>query len=145
MTTTIEVLSNASADTVADVNKLLKQLRSHAEDYGASLADLEYVINNKDATAIVAKDGSHVVGMGTLYIMQKMGRRTGQVEDVVVDEKYRGQHLGEAIMNKIIEVARAGNVRSISLTSRPERVAGNKLYQKLGFEQKQTNVYRYKL
>jgi ribosomal protein S18 acetylase RimI-like enzyme len=145
MSTTIEVLKNADESIVADINKLLKQLRTDAADQDVTLTELEYVVRNQDSIMVVVKDGGHVVGMATLYIMQKMGKRTGQVEDVVVDETYRGQGLGEAVMKKIIDVAREERVKSISLTSRPERVAGNKLYQKLGFEQKQTNVYRFKV
>ena len=77
--------------------------------------------------------------------MQKLDKRIGSVDDVVVDNAYRGQGLGAAIMHKVIEVAQEQKLKALSLTSRPARVAGNKLYQKLGFVQKETNVYRLKL
>ena len=33
--------------------------------------------------------------------------------------------------------------KTIDLTSRPSREAANRLYQRLGFEMRETNVYRY--
>jgi ribosomal protein S18 acetylase RimI-like enzyme len=83
--------------------------------------------------------------MATLYLFTKFGKRSGQVEDVVVDSDFRGQHLGEEIMQRIIEVARDNKVATLHLTSRPVRVAANKLYQKMGFEKKETNVYRLRI
>jgi ribosomal protein S18 acetylase RimI-like enzyme len=35
--------------------------------------------------------------------------------------------------------------RTVDLTSRPDREAANRLYLRLGFEQRHTNVYRYQL
>ena len=94
---------------------------------------------------IVAQEGKRIVGVGSLYTILNLGRKRGEVEDVVVDSAYRGQGLGEKIMRALIRSARKQRLVSLHLTSRSARVAANKLYQKLGFVRKETNVYRLKL
>lgn len=66
-------------------------------------------------------------------------------EDVVVDEKYRGQGLSKQLVTHAVRFVKEQGIPLIMLTSNPTRIAANKLYQKLGFEQKQTNVYRMNL
>lgn len=142
---TIVKLTRASKEAVADISKLLTQLRENPKEHKASLSDLRDITADKKAVLIVAKDGQKIVGMATLYIMQKFSKRTAHVEDVVVGSAYRGKGLGEKIMRAVIAAAQAKKVRTLHLTSRPVRVAANKLYQKLGFQSKETNVYRMKL
>ena len=56
-----------------------------------------------------------------------------------------GQGIGEAIMQRAIEIAQQKDASNISLTSNPMRVAANKLYIKMGFEKRETNAYQMKL
>ncbi len=65
------------------------------------------------------------------------------VEDVIVDEAYRGKGYGINLINYVIDYARALGAKHLDLTSRPWRIAANRLYQKLGFVPRETNVYRY--
>lgn len=141
----VTVLTEASKEIVQDLNVLMHELREGQTVSDGTLPELKQVLADKNTTLVVAKDGDRIVGVATLYVIQKIGKRIATVEDVVVASSYRGQGLGEKIMQKIIAVARMRKVQTIGLTSRPERVAGNKLYQKLGFTQKETNVYRLKL
>jgi ribosomal protein S18 acetylase RimI-like enzyme len=62
---------------------------------------------------------------------------------VVTDDAARGQGVGTALTNEAIRIAQAAGVRTIDLTSRPSRVAAGRLYEKLGFEMRDTRVYRY--
>jgi len=91
---------------------------------------------------MVAKDDGKIVGMATLYVMPKVGKRVGCVEDVVVGKEYRGQGLGEKLMRSIIAEARKKKVGSLFLTSASDRAAANVLYKKLGFEIVETNPYK---
>ncbi len=141
---TIVKLTRASREAAKDISSLLAQLREDPSEHKAALSELRDITTNKNVVFIVAKDGKKIVGMAMLYVMQKLGKRIAYVEDVVVLSEYRGRGLGEKIMRAIIATARAKKVRTLNLTSRPARVAANKLYQKLGFEQKETNVYRMK-
>jgi ribosomal protein S18 acetylase RimI-like enzyme len=67
------------------------------------------------------------------------------IEDVVVDETARGHGVGEALNQAAIEEARRKGAVTVDLTSRPSREAANRLYQRIGFVQRDTNVYRYSL
>ncbi|MYJ43316.1 MAG: GNAT family N-acetyltransferase, partial [Acidimicrobiaceae bacterium] len=72
------------------------------------------------------------------------GVRT-RIEDVVVDETVRGQRVGERLSEAALEAARGLGARSTDLTSRPSREAANRLYARMGFERRESNVYRYTL
>ena len=65
------------------------------------------------------------------------------IEDVVVDEGARGQGVGEALNRRAIEIALKAGAKTVDLTSRPSRKAANRLYQRLGFAARETNIYRY--
>jgi ribosomal protein S18 acetylase RimI-like enzyme len=108
-------------------------------------ADLDAIVADQTVLLVVVKDIDTIIGMATLYLMPQMGKRSGYVEDVVVDDTYRGQGLGVKLMESIISYAREMKLDSVHLTSRPSRVAANKLYVKLGFEKRDTNAYRLNL
>lgn len=67
------------------------------------------------------------------------------IEDVVVDESARGRGVGDVLSRTALETAAAAGARTVDLTSRPSRQAANRLYQRLGFERRDTNVYRLQL
>ncbi len=139
----VTTLKDATENALRDLNELVAELREeHLEKTPGTFSDLKKIVASEDTVMAVAKDGERIVGVATLYVVQKIGKSIAYIEDVVVHSEYRGQGLGEKIMTYLIEEARRRNVRSIGLSSRPARVAGNKLYRKLGFVQKDTNVYR---
>ena len=138
-------LKEASEEQLENINALLQQLRANASETIGSMEELKIIFGNPNAVLIVAKDGERIAGMATLYVLQKIGKRTGIVEDVVVDEAYRGHGLGEQVMKKVIESAREHEIQSLSLTSRPARVAAHKLYKKLGFAPKETTPFSLRL
>ena len=65
------------------------------------------------------------------------------IEDVVVDSEARGHGVGEALNMAAIAEARSRGAITVELTSRPSREAANRLYQRIGFVQRETNIYRY--
>lgn len=86
-----------------------------------------------------------IVGMATIFIEKTLLHTKGIIEDVVVNEDQRGKGLGEQLTEKLIEIARQQSCEFIDLTSRPERAAANRLYEKLGFQKRDTNVFRLEL
>jgi ribosomal protein S18 acetylase RimI-like enzyme len=86
-----------------------------------------------------------IVGMLTLVTFRLPTGVRAWIEDVVVDSGWRGQGVGEALTQAAIEVATARGARTVDLTSRPSREAANRLYRRMGFEQRDTNVYRFRL
>jgi ribosomal protein S18 acetylase RimI-like enzyme len=140
----VSPLKTFSKDAAAELNALAAKLRETSKKPLPSVArDLKALLRSKDAVLLVAKDGKTIVGMAMLFMLQKIGKKTATVEDVVVLESYRGRGIGEKLMRAIIAEGKKQRVRSLSLTSRPSRIAANKLYQKLGFARKETNVYTF--
>lgn len=126
-----------------ELNSLLTQVSTRAKilTYGGILDFLK----DPAVTLLVVKDGVKIIGMGTVITFHKISEKCARIEHIVLDEKYRGQGLGEKLTLKLIESARAKKVKQIELTSSSSRLAANKLYQKLGFEIRDTNVFRLKL
>ncbi|HEY4527099.1 MAG TPA: GNAT family N-acetyltransferase [Candidatus Paceibacterota bacterium] len=138
-------LTVAKESDVADINKLLPQLRSNAAEHHGTLSDLQRIVADPSVLLLVVRDGEKIVGMGSLYTILKVGKRSGTIEDVVVDDEYRGEGLGEKLMQELLRCAREEKLQQLYLTTRPDRVAAHQLYEKLGFEQQETDVYRMKM
>jgi ribosomal protein S18 acetylase RimI-like enzyme len=138
-------LKKAKASVLVDIRGLLAQVRTGPAEHPASMAELKSALEDKNTLIVVAKDGVRIVGIALLCITMRIGRRTGQVEDVVVDNEYRGKGIGKTLMQELINLARKKKLKEIYLTSRPARVAANALYQKMGFIKKETNAYCLKL
>lgn len=86
-----------------------------------------------------------VAGMLTLCIGATTAGPKGWIEDVVVDQSYRGMGLGRRLLRFVIDRARTMRLESLILTSAPHRLAANRLYRSVGFELRDTNSYRLKL
>jgi ribosomal protein S18 acetylase RimI-like enzyme len=89
-------------------------------------------------------DSSPIVGILTLIVYRVPTGIRARVEDVVVDEAMRGKGIGEALMRHALNMAREAGADGVALTSNPKREAANRLYQRLGFQPWQTNLYFYK-
>ena len=92
----------------------------------------------------IMKD-EQIAGMLTVGIYYSPTGGKAWIEDVVVDETFRGQGLSKLLVAHAIEFVKSQQIPLLMLTSNPKRIAANKLYQAMGFERKETNVYRMKL
>lgn len=137
-------LSALSESQIQDVLALMAELDPEIEVSSAML--MQAVESTSSYFFAVCTDDGHIIGCATLCVFASPTGLKASVEDVVVSSQYRGQGLGKKLMEHVIEYAKTElkNV-DIHLTSRPHRVAANKLYQQLGFQQKQTNVYVMKV
>lgn len=152
MTSALSV-SEATAVTgelVAAMAQLVPQLsRSAPRPSADELAQIVAAPNTVLLVARLASDGEEgegagaIVGTLTLVVFRIPTGVRALIEDVVVDEAARGRGVGEALTYAAIDGARAVGARTVDLTSRPSREAANRLYQRLGFEARDTNVYRY--
>jgi ribosomal protein S18 acetylase RimI-like enzyme len=142
---TVQRTTSASGIELSDINELLLQLRADPKESLGTEHDLHTITSDANTLFITVTDGSKVIGMATAYLATKFGKKTGFVEDVVVSDSYRGQGLGRKVMEMLIDEAKQAGATQLYLTTRPEREAANALYQKLGFEKRETNVYRLKL
>lgn len=138
----IEQVTDVDDELVAAIARLLPQLSPNAP--APTRGELAEVARTQ--TLLVARDDSgSIVGSLTLVLYRIPTGRGAVIEDVVVDASARGQGVGEALTREAIERARAAGARAVELTSRPEREAANRLYRRLGFELRETNVYRLAL
>ncbi len=140
MSIVIEKVQFATGPLVEALNRLLPQLSSDPPTL--TIGDLERILHSDSAALFVAKEGPRVVGMLTLITFRIPTGRRAWIEDVVVDADARGEGIGEQLTEAAIAEARRRGARTIDLTSRPSREAANALYQKMGFELRETNVYR---
>jgi ribosomal protein S18 acetylase RimI-like enzyme len=141
MSITINFAGEVTEELLHGLNRLLPQLSSTASPL--TIGDLERIVSSTSCHLLVARNDDDIVGSLTLVIFAIPTGVRAWIEDVVVDEGSRGAGVGEALSIAAIDEARRRGVRSIDLTSRPSREAANALYRKLGFEVRDTNVYRY--
>ena len=86
-----------------------------------------------------------IVGTLTLVVFRIPTGVRAWIEDVIVDEAAGGRGIGTALTEYALDLAREAGAKTVDLTSRPSREAANRLYQRVGFESRETNVYRYEL
>lgn len=133
--------------TDSQVSDLLVLMKELAPDLTVTTEMLWNTVESANAHLFAAMDeDQRIIGCATLCVFESPTGRKASVEDVVVLSSCRGQHLGMALMEHLIDYAcRELKDVDLHLTSHPTRVAANKLYQSLGFELRGTNFYRMKI
>ena len=144
----IEIVNEVTSDVVEAFGRLLPQLSASASQLDADA--LSVIVSAPASTLLIARAGGEIVGTLTLVIFPIPTGIRAWVEDVVVDKAARGKQFGgkrvaETLTTEAIRIARQGGAKTVDLTTRPSRVAAGKLYERLGFEQRDSRVYRYSL
>ncbi|MGI9009289.1 MAG: GNAT family N-acetyltransferase [Streptosporangiaceae bacterium] len=142
----VEVLSQVTSEVVAAFGRLLPQLSKNAPPLDGRA--LSAIVSADANTVLVARVGQEIVGTLTLVTFSIPTGTRAWIEDVVVDEsargkEYGGQRVGEALTVAAIKIAAQAGARTVDLTTRPSRVAAGKLYERLGFVQRDSRLYRY--
>ena len=109
-------------------------------------AQLCEIVESSCTTLLLARDhslGDKVIGMLTLAVFRIPTGIRAWIEDVAVDGSARGKGAGEALSREALRIACELGSRTVELSSRPSREAANRLYRRLGFARRDTNVYRY--
>ena len=132
-------------ELVAAFERLTPQLSSSSPAPGAD--ELAAIVASPATVMFIARnvDTGEIVGSLTLALFRIPTGLRAWIEDVVVDETVRGQGVGASLNHAALERARQEGAKTVDLTSRPTRQAANRLYQRLGFVQRETNVYRFNL
>lgn len=145
MTVTISEAREVDLDLVSAFEKLTPQLSSSAPPPSAD--ELASIIAQPGTTLFIARDdeSKEIVGTLTLVVFPIPTGRRAWIEDVIVDSAASGQQLGERLSQAALHKAGELGCRTVELTSRPSREAANHIYKKLGFEIRDTNVYRFTL
>ena len=138
--------TEVTPELVAAFERLVPQLSSSnpppTEDELAAIVDAPASIL---LLALDRDADDEVLGSLTLAWFRIPTGVRAWIEDVVVDGEARGKGVGEALNRHALERARLLGAKTVDLTSRPSREAANRLYKRIGFEPRETNVYRYSL
>lgn len=140
----IEKANAVTDDLVAAMARLVPQLSK--SNPAPARAQLQEMVNSPAISLLLAyTDAGEIVGTLTLAMFRIPTGLRAWIEDVIVDDSQRGQGIGEALTRHALQVAKDAGATTVDLTSRPSREAANRLYQRVGFERRETNIYRYNL
>ena len=141
----VQIIGSGASLKKADleaINRLMTQLSERAKP--VTFDDVSDVIEHSQFF-ILRDDMGALRGMASLAICCKLSGREGRVEEVVVDESFRGRGGGKALLMALIDRARELGLASLLLTSSARRVAAQRLYLSVGFSQYQTDVFGLRL
>jgi GNAT superfamily N-acetyltransferase len=137
---------------IKQINALTPAIQTAIQHFIDLLVSTPYTASSETLTALVASENSHlflaydetenIMGMITVGIYYSSTGKKAWIEDVVVDDTYRGKGIGEKLVQHAIEFVKTKNVNLLMLTSHPSRIAANKLYPRVGFSKRETNVYK---
>ncbi|MCY3777432.1 MAG: GNAT family N-acetyltransferase [Candidatus Aminicenantes bacterium] len=133
-------------EIVESIGRLIPQLSTSAPIPTAD--QLENLVASDAAQLLIARDPDRedrIVGTLTLVLYRIPTGVRAWIEDVVVDESARRRGVGELLCRAAIHRARSAGARNVDLTSRSARKAANRLYRRLGFSLRETNLYRFSL
>ena len=141
MSIKIEIAASVDSELIEAFQRLTPQLSS--SNSGPSRDQLEAIVSSCASTLLIARFEDRIVGSLTLVTFPIPTGIRAWIEDVVVDSDTRGKGIGEALNVFALAEAKRQGAITVDLTSRPSREAANRLYQRLGFKARETNVYRY--
>jgi ribosomal protein S18 acetylase RimI-like enzyme len=143
VTVTLEIATHVDDELVHAFARLVPQLsRSSPPPTATQLAEM---VAAPASDVLLARLDGAIVGTLTLVTFRIPTGMRAWIEDVVVDDSARGHGVGDALNRFALLIAAEKGCKTVDLTSRPSREAANRLYQRLGFEPRETNVYRYSL
>jgi len=137
----VKPVTTVTDDVLEACHRLIPQLSSSSSPI--TRAQLDEIITGSSTVLFAARSEGAIVGLLTLAVFRIPTAVRAWIEDVVVDERARGQGVGEALSRAALAEAAQRGAKTVDLTSRPSREAANRLYQRIGFVRRDTNVYRY--
>ena len=139
----IEAATEATPALLEALRSLLPQLNPRLPEL--TMEKLQAVVDDPAATLLAVYDEGTVMGVAVVLTYTTPSWRKARIEDVVIDEKARGRGLGKALVERCIELARERGTEVVELQSARWREAANRLYPALGFELRESNLYRLTL
>ncbi|MET7298009.1 GNAT family N-acetyltransferase [Embleya sp. NPDC005575] len=137
----VELIREVGQELVDAFSRLLPQLSATAKPLDHEAIDR--MVTWDANTVLVARTSEAIVGTLTLVLLPLPSGLRARVEDVVVDSAARGRGVAALLTQEAVRIARDAGARTVDLTSRPDRVAANRLYERLGFQVRESTVYRF--
>lgn len=138
---TVEECHEVTDELVVAMARLVPQLSSSSPPPDAEV--LATIVGSPACHLLLARDETGVLGSLTLVVFPIPTGIRAWIEDVVVDGEARGKGVGDILNRHAVDLANSLGARTVDLTSRPTREAANRLYKRIGFVQRDTNVYRF--
>lgn len=139
----ISIVNKVSDELIESLSRLLSELTN--SNKGADRSYLLQVVDSEATTLFVAKENNLIVGMLSLVIYLVPSGQKAWIEDVVVDNNYRGKGIAKKLVNFALQFAKKQNITKIDLTSSYHRTEAHKLYESMDFVKRETAVFRRKL
>jgi GNAT superfamily N-acetyltransferase len=139
----IEAATEASPQVHSALARLLPQLNAALPV--PTMERLRAIVADPAVTLLLARDGDEIVGTATVIVYTTPFWVKARLDDVVVDETARGKGVGEALVNACLDVARSRGAQVAELQSGVRREAANRLYPRMGFKRRESNLYRLQL
>ncbi|MGA1753810.1 MAG: GNAT family N-acetyltransferase [Pontimonas sp.] len=143
MTVQVAPVGLVTDEVLEAFHRLIPQLSPSSSPM--TMTELDEIVGNTSIVLFAARTDGLIVGLLTLVMFRIPTGLRAWIEDVVVDDRARGKGVGEALNRAALSTARQRGAKTVDLTSRPSREAANRLYQRLGFVRRDTNVYRFEL
>src|SRR5215210_9226233 len=141
----VGIISESTKELYEALQRLVPRLGVHK--IPPTWTELDELLKSESSTILIARqpdESGPIAGILSLTIYRVPTGLRSIIEDVIVDENVRRRGIGEALVQKAIELAREAGADGISLTSNPTRDAANQLYLSTGFELRKTNPYVYR-
>jgi len=139
----IEAATEASPQVHSALARLLPQLNAALPV--PTMERLRAIVADPAVTLLLARDGDEIVGTATVIVYTTPFWVKARIDDVVVDETARGKGVGEALVNACLDIARTRGAQVAELQSGVQREAANRLYPRMGFKRRESNLYRLQL
>ena len=139
----ITICKNLTPKVETALKKLIPQLCPGCEI--PTTKYFEEIISDVNSNLFIAEVEEEIIGVLILFINQMLTSKKAWIEDVIVDQDHRNKGVAKQLLNHAISYANQKGVSKIDLTSSPEKIAANHIYQKIGFKKRDTNVYRLEI
>lgn len=94
-------------------------------------------LSDPSSVTLVSIDNDTITGVASLHIIKKLTRTLGLIEDVAVNENYRGKGIGKKLVEKLIEIASEKGCDKTVLNSSEKN---SEFYEKIGFEKNEIQM-----
>lgn len=136
-------VTDVTDELIAAFERLIPQLSK--SNPPPTRDELQFMADSPASVLLVAEEDGYIYGSLTLALFRIPTGLRAWIEDVVVDSEARGKGVGQSLNEAALDRARSEGAKTVDLTSRPSREAANRLYQRLGFVARETNIYRFDL
>lgn len=145
-TETAVAIQQATIEDIEAIAALLAEMRGTTIDADGIREQFTHSFANTTSHCVlIARSQDNTpLGMLVINLVYKLPKIEARIDEVIVAEAARGKGVGTLLMDAAEDWAWKHGANEMGFTSRPSREAANRLYQKLGYELRDTNVYRKK-